>query len=55
MMHDFDEKTGVVFFGLIARNALTCWNSNKRYTPENHGNLIEHDAGFKYPVDLNVS
>lgn len=54
-MHDFDEKTGVIFFALVARNAITCWNSLTKYTPESHGIIIENDDRFKYPVDLNVS
>lgn len=54
-MHAFDEKTSNIFFGMMSRNAITCWNSNTKYTPENHGVIIENDDRFKYPVDLKVS
>lgn len=53
-MHDFDEKTSVIFFAMLTRNAITCWNSNTKYLAENQANIIENDARFKYPVDLNV-
>lgn len=54
-MHDFDEKTGVIFFSLIAKSAISCWNSNTRYTPENHAIIAQNDATMNYPVDLQVS
>lgn len=54
MMHTFDDKTSVIFFSMLTRNAITCWNSNKKYLEENQGSIIENDDRFKYPTDLNV-
>lgn len=53
-MHEFDEKTSVIFFAMLTRNAITCWNSNTKYLVENQANIIVNDDRFKYPVDLNV-
>ncbi|KAG4068821.1 hypothetical protein HA402_004969 [Bradysia odoriphaga] len=54
MMHEFDDRTSVIFFAMLTRNAITCWNSNTKYLAENQGTIIENDNRFKYPVDLNI-
>lgn len=54
-LHDFDEKTGSVFFALIAKSAVSCWNSNTRLTPDSQGIVAQDDATMNYPVDLSVS
>lgn len=53
-MHDFDDKTSVIFFAMLTKNSIICWNSNTKYLVENQANIIENDNRFKYPVDLNV-
>ncbi|XP_037025027.1 L-dopachrome tautomerase yellow-f-like [Bradysia coprophila] len=54
LMHEFDDRTSVIFFAMLTRNAITCWNSNTKYLAENQGTIIENDDRFKYPVDLNI-
>lgn len=54
VVHDFDEKTGVVFNTLIAQNAISCWNSNVQYTPENQGIIFQNNVTLNYPADVRV-
>lgn len=54
-MHDFDEKTGVMFSSLIAKNEISCWNSNTIYTPENQGIVAQNNETMNFPADLRVS
>lgn len=43
-----------MFFSQIAKNAVSCWNSNTPYTPENHAIVDQNDTTMNYPVDLTV-
>lgn len=53
-MHDFDRNTGVIFYSQVGINGVSCWNSNRPYTPENHGLLARNNETMIYPGDLNV-
>ncbi|KAJ6636654.1 L-dopachrome tautomerase yellow-f, partial [Pseudolycoriella hygida] len=53
-LHDFDDKTGSVFFALIAKSAVSCWNSKTLLTPESQGIVAQDDHTMNYPVDLSV-
>lgn len=53
-MHDFDQQSGVVFYSQVAVNGISCWNSAKPYTPQNHALLERNDVTMIYPGDLNV-
>lgn len=54
-LHDFDEGTSAVFFALISQSAVSCWNSNKRLSPESQDIVAQDDVTMNYPVDLSVS
>lgn len=54
-LHDFHQRTGIIFFSQVARNAVSCWNTYKPCTPENNGIVDQNDTTLNYPVDLNVS
>lgn len=50
----YDEKTDVIFYTQINRDAIGCWNINKPYTPENQG-LVDSDSHkLVFPNDLKV-
>lgn len=53
-MHDFDKTTGVMVYSQVGINGVACWNSAKRYTPENHAIIARNDQKMIYPGDLNV-
>ncbi|KAG4067352.1 hypothetical protein HA402_000343 [Bradysia odoriphaga] len=52
-LHDFHQRTGIIFFSQIARHGVSCWNTHKPCTPENNG-LVDQNATINYPVDLNI-
>lgn len=54
-MHDFDSQSGIVFYSQVAVNGVSCWNSAKPYTPQNHALLERNDVTMIYPCDLNVT
>lgn len=53
-MHAFDETTGVVFYGELARNAVGCWNSGEPFTADKHDVVLKDDVQMVYPSDLAV-
>lgn len=54
-MHDFDLRSGIMFYSQVGINGVSCWNSAKPYTPRNHEILDHDDVTMVYPSDLNVS
>lgn len=53
-MHAFDKFTGVLFYSQVGINGVSCWNSAKPFTPENHAIIARNDETMIYPGDLNV-
>lgn len=53
-MHDFDQQSGIMFYSQVAVNGVSCWNTAKPYTPQNHALLERNDETMIYPGDLNV-
>jgi len=50
----FDDKTDVLFYTQINRDAIACWNVKKPFTPENQG-LVDSDSdSLVFPNDLKV-
>lgn len=50
----YDDKTGVIFYTQINRDAIGCWNINKPFNPENQG-LVDSDSdALVFPNDLKV-
>jgi hypothetical protein len=50
----YDEKTDVIFYTQINRDAIGCWNIKKPYTPENQG-LVDSDSHtLVFPNDLKI-
>lgn len=50
----YDELTGVVFYTLINRDAVGCWNTRKPFSVNNQG-LVASDSEFLvFPNDLRI-
>lgn len=50
----YDEKTDVIFYTQVNRDAVGCWNSKKPYTPENQGIVDSDPVTLVFPNDLKV-
>lgn len=53
-MHGFHEKTSVIFFAEINKNAVSCWNSKSTLRPSNVDEISRDNVTLVYPNDLNV-
>lgn len=49
-----DPKTGIMFYTLINKNAVGCWNSKKHpeYSPESNGIVESNNVTMVFPNDL---
>lgn len=45
---------GIMFFNLIDRNSVGCWNSATSYTPANHDVVDRDDEALIFPADVKV-
>lgn len=51
----FDEKTGILFYTLVNKNAIGCWNSNRgEYTADTNGMVASDNTTMSFPNDLKV-
>ncbi|XP_034485419.1 L-dopachrome tautomerase yellow-f2-like [Drosophila innubila] len=53
-MHDYDPKTGVIFYAEIQTNGVGCWKSSNPFTAENHGTVASNAQSMIYPSDLTI-
>jgi len=53
-MHQFDPTTGVIFYSQIGLNGVSCWNTAKPFSEQNHALLVSDADRMIYPSDLNV-
>lgn len=53
-MHGYHQKTGVIFFAEINKNAVSCWNSKTSLRSSNMGEVARDNVTLVYPSDLNV-
>lgn len=54
-MHGLDRHTGVVMFAQVARNGVSCWNSQYPLNEDKIAMIDSDNVKMIYPVDLNVS
>ncbi|XP_061381860.1 L-dopachrome tautomerase yellow-f2-like [Danaus plexippus] len=54
-MHGYHEKTGVIFFADIGRDAVSCWNSGNVLNPANVAVLVRDGKRMSYPSDLHIT
>lgn len=53
-MHEYDPRTGTVFYSEIQANGVGCWNTRKPFTPDFHGQVAKDEQTMIYPSDLTV-
>ncbi|XP_023294204.2 L-dopachrome tautomerase yellow-f2-like isoform X1 [Lucilia cuprina] len=53
-MHEYDPRTGVVFYAEIQRNGVGCWNTRKPFNAANHGQVAQNEQTMIYPSDLTI-
>ncbi|XP_030558891.1 L-dopachrome tautomerase yellow-f2-like [Drosophila novamexicana] len=53
-MHDYDPKTGVIFYAEIQTNGVGCWNTNQPFSAANHGTVASNEQTMIYPSDLTI-
>jgi hypothetical protein len=52
----FDSTTGVIFYTLISKNSIGCWNTRKtHFNPENQGIVAHDDEKLIFPNDLRLN
>ena len=54
-IHAYDNDTGVVIFGMIQQNGISCWDTRKPFIQQNVHLLYRNDAEIFYINDLSVS
>lgn len=54
-MHEYDLRSGIIFYDEIQRNGVGCWNTNKPFSPDNHGTVTQDPQRMIYPSDLTVT
>lgn len=52
--HAYDPVTGVLFYAEVNRNSIGCWNTNRPFTPDNHGIVHLDNEEMIYPADLKI-
>jgi hypothetical protein len=50
----FDNSTSVVFYTLINKNAIGCYNTKKPFSAENQGIVAVDDELLVFPNDLKI-
>ncbi|KAG5676601.1 hypothetical protein PVAND_006424 [Polypedilum vanderplanki] len=53
-MHSYHEKSGIIYFAEINKNAVSCWNTRKPLRPSNVKIIARDDIKLIYPSDLSV-
>uniref|UniRef100_A0A336M1H6 CSON010294 protein n=1 Tax=Culicoides sonorensis TaxID=179676 RepID=A0A336M1H6_CULSO len=53
-MHQYDLKSGIMFFTEVARNAIGCMNSFYPFIEQNHAIIAQDAEKMIYPSDLKV-
>lgn len=54
-IHDFDLKTGIIFYAEIIKNGVGCWNTRKtNFSANNHGQVAMDSDRMIYPSDLTI-
>lgn len=53
-MHQFDPRTGVVFYAEIQTNGVGCWNTKKPFFEAFHDTVASDAERMIYPSDLTI-
>lgn len=50
----YDDKTDVIFYTQVNRNAIGCWNTKKHFSVEHQGIVDSDNVKLIFPNDLKV-
>lgn len=50
----FDEKSDVLFYTQVNKNAIGCWNVNKTFSHETQGTIDSNAESLVFPNDVKV-
>ncbi|KAH8417926.1 hypothetical protein KR222_008607, partial [Zaprionus bogoriensis] len=53
-IHQFDPKTGVLFYAEIQNDGVGCWNTRLAFRPANHDTVVSDPVNMIYPSDLEI-
>ncbi|KAH8417928.1 hypothetical protein KR222_008606 [Zaprionus bogoriensis] len=53
-MHQYDPRTGVVFYAEIQTNGVGCWNTKKPFYSTYHDTIVSDPQHMIYPSDLTI-
>ncbi|EDW14389.2 L-dopachrome tautomerase yellow-f2 [Drosophila mojavensis] len=53
-MHQYDPRTGVVFYAEIQTNGVGCWNSRNPFSAATHDTVAANAETMIYPSDLTI-
>ncbi|XP_030369539.1 L-dopachrome tautomerase yellow-f2-like [Scaptodrosophila lebanonensis] len=53
-MHEYDPRTGVIFYNEIQQNGIGCWKESTPFSATNHGTVIRDAERMIYPSDLTI-
>lgn len=48
------SRDGILFYNLLSRSAVGCWNWRHEYRPENQEVLVQNNKSLSFPNDLRV-
>ncbi|EFN80989.1 protein yellow isoform X2 [Harpegnathos saltator] len=48
------DKTGVMFFNMVTRDSVWCWDTRKEYIPQNLGVIGTSNVSLVFPNDIRV-
>ncbi|KAF4519143.1 hypothetical protein B566_EDAN007417 [Ephemera danica] len=48
------DQNGVLFFGSVVNNAVSCWNTRERFTQRNIGTVAQNDQTLQFASTVTV-
>ncbi|XP_046466135.1 yellow-h isoform X1 [Neodiprion pinetum] len=48
------DRNGVMFFNMVTRDSIWCWDSRKEYIPQNLGVIGQSNVSLVFPNDIKV-
>lgn len=48
------DPNGIMFFNMVTRDSVWCWDTRKEYVPQNLGVVGSHNVSLVFPNDIKV-
>lgn len=48
------DRNGVLYYNLVSKDAIGCWDSRKPYKRVNHGTIVRNSTTMVFPNDMKV-